>query len=65
MIKKNVMKKHSRHAALLTAIVLAFSNVGTCLNVSLAQEITSEGGSDSTASAEMPTRWQTDTAMAA
>ena len=48
MIKKNVMKKHSRHAALLTAIVLAFSNVGTCLNVSLAQEITSEGGSDST-----------------
>ena len=40
------MKKHSRHAALLTAIVLAFSNVGTCLNVSLAQEITSEGGSD-------------------
>lgn len=24
MIKKNVMKKHSRHAALLTAIVLAF-----------------------------------------
>ena len=48
MIKKNVMKKHSRHAALLTAIVLAFSNIGTCLNVSLAQEITSEGGSDST-----------------
>lgn len=48
MIKKNVMKKHSRHAALLTAIVLAFSNVGTCLNVSLAQEITSDDGSDST-----------------
>lgn len=48
MIKKNVMKKHSRHAALLTAIVLAFSNVGTCLNVSLAQEITSDDGGDST-----------------
>ena len=48
MIKKNVMKKHSRHAALLTAIVLAFSNIGTCLNVSLAQEITSDDGSDST-----------------
>ena len=47
MMKRKVMKKHSRHIALLTAIVLAFSNVGTCLNVSLAEEITSGGESGS------------------
>lgn len=39
MFKRNLSKKHCRHMAFLTAFVLAFTNVGSCMTVSFAEEI--------------------------
>ena len=39
VFKRNLSKKHCRHMAFLTAFVLAFTNVGSCMTVSFAEEI--------------------------
>ena len=38
MVKKNEFKKRSRYLAMLTALSLAFSNIGSCVNMVLQQE---------------------------
>ena len=42
MVKKNEFKKRSRYLAMLTALSLAFSNIGSCVNMVYAAEAEAE-----------------------
>ena len=47
MVKRNEFKKRSRYLAMLTALSLAFSNIGSCVNMVYAAEAESqENGSE-------------------
>ena len=51
MVKRNEFKKRSRYLAMLTALSLAFSNIGSCVNMVYAAEAESqENGSGITES---------------
>lgn len=45
MIKRDLLRRHSRHTALLMAVTLACTNTGMAVNIVYAQETGSEGGS--------------------
>ena len=45
MIKRDLLRRHSRHTALLMAVTLACTNTGMAVNTVYAQETGSEAGS--------------------
>ena len=38
MVKRNEFKKRSRYLAMLTALSLAFSNIGSCVNMEVRKD---------------------------
>ncbi len=52
MVKRNEFKKRSRYLAMLTALSLAFSNIGSCVNMVYAAEAQAEDAENSEAQSE-------------